>query len=133
MHAGCIYKAGMLWGVRRASRTAEQICPGATAALRDGMRQRRRREWLTPFASSLTRQTARKAPSNRVTVKSGAHGVALLRIVVPATPSVARLIIILILTVTRSAEIVQRSLRIVRKPYSAVLWRDETVPPCREF
>jgi hypothetical protein len=29
-----------------------------------GMRERRRREWLTPFAKSLTRQTACKAPSH---------------------------------------------------------------------
>ena len=36
---------------------------GATAALRDGMHERREREWLTPFASSLTPQTARKALS----------------------------------------------------------------------
>ena len=28
------------------------------------MHERRRREWLTPFARSLTRQTARKAPSH---------------------------------------------------------------------
>jgi hypothetical protein len=41
----------------------EQVSAGATAALRDGMRERRRREWLIPFARSLTRQTARKAPS----------------------------------------------------------------------
>src|SRR5438445_10667212 len=33
----------------------------ATAALRDGMRERRRREWLIPFARSLTKQAARKA------------------------------------------------------------------------
>jgi hypothetical protein len=33
-------------------------------ALRDGMRERRRCEWLIPFARSLTRQTARKAPSH---------------------------------------------------------------------
>ncbi len=142
----------------------EQISAGATAALRDGMRERRRREWSDreglsstfrrkmrprsgmpapsrsiiavaaspsaarsrfaaprvpdpasrapratlwgrPFARSLTRQTACKARPTRVAVKSGAHGVALLRIVVPATTSVARLIIIPILTATRSARI----------------------------
>jgi hypothetical protein len=37
---------------------------GATMALRDEMRERRRREWLFPFARSLTKQTARKAPSH---------------------------------------------------------------------
>ena len=45
--------------------------------LRDGMRERRRREWLIPFARSLTRQTARAASAIGVAVKSGAHGVAL--------------------------------------------------------
>jgi hypothetical protein len=35
---------------------------GAAAALRDEMRERRRREWLTPFARSLTKQIACKAP-----------------------------------------------------------------------
>ena len=58
-----------------------------------------------PFARSLTRQTACKARPIRVAVKSGAHGVALLGIVVPATTSVARLMIIPILTATRSARI----------------------------
>jgi hypothetical protein len=37
---------------------------GATTALRDGMRERRRREWLFPFARSLTKQIAREAPSH---------------------------------------------------------------------
>jgi hypothetical protein len=37
---------------------------GATPALRDGLRERRRREWSIPFARSLTKQTARKAPSH---------------------------------------------------------------------
>jgi hypothetical protein len=44
-----------------------------------------------PFARSLPRQTACKAPSHPVAAKSGAHGVALLGIVVPATTCVARL------------------------------------------
>jgi hypothetical protein len=44
---------------------------GATMALRDGMRERRRREWLIPFAKSLTKQTARKTLSLRAAVKSG--------------------------------------------------------------
>ncbi len=35
------------------------------------MRERRQREWLMPFVRSLTKQTARKAPSLRVVVKSG--------------------------------------------------------------
>jgi hypothetical protein len=39
--------------------------------LRDGMRERRRREWLIPFARSLTRQTARAASAIGVAVKSG--------------------------------------------------------------
>ena len=34
---------------------------GATTALRDGVRERRRSEWSIPFARSLTKQTARKA------------------------------------------------------------------------
>ena len=45
---------------------------GATTALRDGMRERRRREWLFPFARSPTKQIARKARPTRVAVKSGA-------------------------------------------------------------
>jgi hypothetical protein len=44
---------------------------GATGALRDEMRERRRREWLIPFARSLTKQIARKAPSHGVAAKSG--------------------------------------------------------------
>src|SRR5690242_9969883 len=36
---------------------------GATTALRDGMHERRRREWSIPFARSLTKQSARKASS----------------------------------------------------------------------
>jgi hypothetical protein len=44
---------------------------GATTALRDGMRERRRREWLIPFAKSVTKQTARKTLSLRAAVKSG--------------------------------------------------------------
>jgi hypothetical protein len=51
--------------------SAEQIFAGATAALRDGMRERRRREWPIPFASSLTMQTARKAPSHKGCGKIG--------------------------------------------------------------
>jgi hypothetical protein len=39
--------------------------------LRDGMHERRRREWLIPFARSLTRQTARKASSPRGCGKIG--------------------------------------------------------------
>jgi hypothetical protein len=50
------------------------------------------------FARSLTRQTARKAPSHWVAVKSRAHRVALLGIVVLATTCVARLMIIPIFT-----------------------------------
>ncbi|SFU30709.1 hypothetical protein SAMN05216417_10196 [Nitrosospira multiformis] len=37
---------------------------GATVALQDEMRESRRREWLTPFARSLTKQMASKAPSH---------------------------------------------------------------------
>jgi len=70
---------------------------GATAALRDGKRERRRREWPIPFARSLTKQPARKAPSLRVAVKSGAHCVALFGIVDLATTCVVRLVIIPIL------------------------------------
>ena len=36
---------------------------GATTALRDRMRERRRSEWSTPFARSLTKRAARKALS----------------------------------------------------------------------
>ena len=36
---------------------------GAAAAFRDEMREARRSEWLTPFASRATKQIARKAPS----------------------------------------------------------------------
>jgi hypothetical protein len=58
--------------VNKATRgSAEQIFAGATAALRDGMRERRRREWPIPFASSLTMQTARKAPSHKGCGKIG--------------------------------------------------------------
>ncbi len=39
--------------------------------MRDGMRERRRREWLIPFARSLTRQTARKAPPHKGCSKIG--------------------------------------------------------------
>jgi hypothetical protein len=35
------------------------------------MRERRRREWLTPFARSLTRQTARKTPPHKGCGKIG--------------------------------------------------------------
>ena len=67
---------------------------GATMALRDGMRERRRREWLFPFARSLTKQIARKARPIWVAVKSGAHCVTLLGIVGQATTCVVRLVII---------------------------------------
>ncbi len=36
---------------------------GATRAFRDEMREARRSEWLTPFASRATKQIARKAAS----------------------------------------------------------------------
>ncbi len=57
-----------------------------------------------PFATSLTPQTARKAPSHRVTVKSDACCVAFLGFVGQATTCVARLAIIHILPATRSTE-----------------------------
>ena len=41
---------GGCWG------SAEQISAGATAALRDGMRERRRRECLIPFAIDLAKK-----------------------------------------------------------------------------
>jgi hypothetical protein len=78
---------------------------GATVALRDEMRERRRREWLFPFARSLTKQTARKAPSHAGCGKIGAHCVTLLGIVDQATTCVVRLVIIPILPATRSARI----------------------------
>ena len=37
---------------------------GATLAFRDEMRDARRSEWLTPFASRATKQVARKGPSH---------------------------------------------------------------------
>ena len=57
-----------------------------------------------PFATSLTPQTACKAPSRRVAAKSGACCVALLGLVGQATTCVARLAIIPILPATRSTE-----------------------------
>jgi NAD(P)-dependent dehydrogenase (short-subunit alcohol dehydrogenase family) len=54
---------GLAQSLARYLGSAEQISAGATAALREGMRERRRREWLIPFARSLTRQTARKTRS----------------------------------------------------------------------
>jgi hypothetical protein len=38
---------------------------GATLAFRDDMREARRSEWLTPFASRTTKRIARKAPRTR--------------------------------------------------------------------
>jgi CBS domain-containing protein len=37
---------------------------GATVAFQDEMREARRSEWLTPFASRATKQVARKTPSS---------------------------------------------------------------------
>jgi hypothetical protein len=54
----------------------------------------------TPFVRSLTKQTARKALSLRVTAKSSAHRVALVSIVDQATTCVVRLVIIPILYAT---------------------------------
>ena len=73
----------------------------ATEAFRDGMREARRSEWLTPFTSRATNQTARKAPSLRVAAKCGVCVVALLGFVVQATTFVARLASIRILPATR--------------------------------
>jgi len=75
----------------------------ATAAFRDGMREARHSEWLTPFTSRATKQIARKAPSLRVAVKCGVCIVALLGFVVLATTFVARLAFIRILPATQSA------------------------------
>ncbi len=76
----------------------------ATEAFRDGMREARRGEWLTPFTSRATKQTTRKAPSLRVAAKCGVCVVALLGFVVLATTFVARLASIRILPATQSAE-----------------------------
>jgi hypothetical protein len=76
----------------------------ATAALREGVRERRRSEWSIPFVRSLTKQTARKACPFGVAAKSSAHRVALFDIVDTATTCVVRLVIIPILSATRSAE-----------------------------
>jgi hypothetical protein len=70
-----------------------------------------RRSGALPFARSLTRQTACKAPSHPGCGKIGAHGVALLGIVVPATTSVVRLMIIPILTERAQRGFVQWFLR----------------------
>jgi len=51
----------------------------ATAAFRDGMREARRNEWLIPFTSRATKQTARKgAPDSvsRSVVREGAQAAA---------------------------------------------------------
>jgi hypothetical protein len=76
----------------------------ATEAFRDGMREARRSEWLTPFTSRATNQTARKAPSLRVAAKCGVCFVALLGFVGSTTTFVARLASIRILPATQSAE-----------------------------
>jgi hypothetical protein len=73
----------------------------ATAALREGVRERRRSEWSIPFVRSLTKQTARKACPFGVAAKSSAHRVALFDIVDTATTCVVRLVIIPILSATR--------------------------------
>jgi len=57
-----------------------------------------------PFTTSLTPQTARKAPSRRVAAKSGACYVALLGLVGRAMSCVARPALIQILPATRSTE-----------------------------
>ena len=74
----------------------------ATNAFRYGTREARRSEWLTPFTSRATKQTARKAPSLRVAAKYGVCVVALLGFVGSITTCVARLASIRILQATQS-------------------------------
>ena len=76
----------------------------AHPVLRDGMQGGRGSEWLTPFATSPTQQTARKTSAHGVAAKSRARVVALLGIVVPATTFVALRAIIAIWPATRLME-----------------------------
>jgi hypothetical protein len=108
--------------------SAEQITAGATAALRDGMRERQRREWCdrgggsSVFQRKVRPRSGLLAPHCTCAVwhprrcpipasrgpsgyPPGSHGVALLGIIVPAKTFVARLMIIPILPATRSPRI----------------------------
>ena len=76
----------------------------AHSVLRDGMQGVRGSEWSIPFATSTTRQAARKTSARGVAAKSRARDVALLGIVVRATTFVARLAIIAILLAMRFME-----------------------------
>ena len=85
----------------------QQCGRGIPAAARSLLRRDPRATLLgAPLRQEPDKADRLQSPvPSELLLKSGAHGVALLGIVVPATTSVARLMIIPILTATRSAEI----------------------------